>query len=487
MAGHRCEGRGRTLGLAALVCVLMSGPACGDDDGSGPDAGLDDAAGLDARFMDSAGLDVWQPPDAGDASLVQGAYFVAPDGDDGNPGTEDQPWRTLAYAAAQVAAGDTVYLRQGTWTERLAPETSGSEGAPITFAAYPGEQPVIDGSSVTLPDSWGGLVELREVSYWQLIGLRVEHAGQDDDHAGILVQASDHILVQGCSTYDTHSSGIGVWRSSEVTVHGNDVELACNDGSQECITMAVSDHFQVSFNVVHHSGPGSNGGEGIDIKDGSHDGVVFGNEVHHTNRLGIYVDAWDAPTYNIGVYGNVVHEAQATGFAVAAENGGLLSDVVVYNNLAWGNLNTGLTVAGWGVSGATHELQRITIINNTFVGNGTNGWGPGIVLENPAADDVVIRNNLLAENGYEQLTQDDVGADLVMDHNLFFGDGSPSGDSPVSGDPLFVDAAGHDYRLQAGSPAIDAASTVNVPATDFDGTARPQGAGPDIGAFERTP
>jgi hypothetical protein len=54
-------------------------------------------------------------------------------------------------------------------------------------------------------------------------------------------------------------------------------------------------------------------------------------------------------------------------------------------------------------------------------------------------------------------------------------------------DPRFVNAAGGDFHLMMGSPAIDAAdpaATVNI---DYDGTTRPQGAGRDLGAFEYKP
>ena len=57
----------------------------------------------------------------------------------------------------------------------------------------------------------------------------------------------------------------------------------------------------------------------------------------------------------------------------------------------------------------------------------------------------------------------------------------------VEGEPRFVDLAGSDFRLAAGSPAIDAATLgspqldVNV---DFTGASRPIGAAKDIGAFE---
>jgi hypothetical protein len=48
----------------------------------------------------------------------------------------------------------------------------------------------------------------------------------------------------------------------------------------------------------------------------------------------------------------------------------------------------------------------------------------------------------------------------------------------------FVNAPAFDLHLRAGSPAIDAGSATLAPNADRDGTARPQGAGFDVGAYE---
>jgi hypothetical protein len=75
------------------------------------------------------------------------AYYIAANGSDSNPGTLAQPWRTFAHAYTKVIAGDTVYVRGGTYNQRIAPSKSGTADARITFAAYPGETPIIVGTS----------------------------------------------------------------------------------------------------------------------------------------------------------------------------------------------------------------------------------------------------------------------------------------------------------------------------------------------------
>jgi hypothetical protein len=46
-------------------------------------------------------------------------YYVAKNGSNGNPGTITQPWLTIQYSANKVVAGDTVYVRSGTYNEQV--------------------------------------------------------------------------------------------------------------------------------------------------------------------------------------------------------------------------------------------------------------------------------------------------------------------------------------------------------------------------------
>jgi hypothetical protein len=72
----------------------------------------------------------------------------------------------------------------------------------------------------------------------------------------------------------------------------------------------------------------------------------------------------------------------------------------------------------------------------------------------------------------------------VLAAELFAQHGIRISDKTVGTNPMLKDAANGDFHLQMSSPAIDAADPAATDAVDFDGTARPQGARRDIGAFE---
>jgi hypothetical protein len=418
---------------------------------------------------------------------ASGAYFVSTSGDDQNPGTWDEPWRTITKAANTVVAGDTVYIRGGTYSEQVTLTASGTEDERIVFSAWQSEDPVLDGTSVPITGDGGGLFQVRNASHIVVTGLTVQNAGPSMNAVGILVDSSSAVTVSSCRTYNTVSSGIAAWNCTVITIAGNDVELACNDGEQECITVAGTNVFTVRDNIVHNGGPGSNGGEGIDIKDGSYLGSVYANVVYDMNRVGIYVDSWNKPTSMIQVYGNNVYNCASDGYALAAENGGLLFDVSVYNNVAYDNLGSGLVVAGWGEPGAAHPMEDMLIVNNTFFRNGTGTWGCGVSVENPEADYVTVRNNIVSENTTDQISTEAYGTGLVVDYNLIDGPTSVYGSNYQEGDPMFSDTTCGNFRLTAGSPAIDNGTADLAPSDDYDGVSRPQGAGWDIGAFEYTP
>lgn len=102
----------------------------------------------------------------GGAALRAATYYVAVDGDDANPGTLASPFATIQRGQVAAVAGDTVYIRGGTYVmteDKIATRTgiwayvthlnkSGGYGARINYWAYPGERPVFDYSAIKPAD-----------------------------------------------------------------------------------------------------------------------------------------------------------------------------------------------------------------------------------------------------------------------------------------------------------------------------------------------
>ncbi len=412
-------------------------------------------------------------------------YYVSTAGSDSNPGSEALPWRTIQHAADVVNAGDTVYVRGGTYQEAVTITRSGTAGAFITFAAYPGETPIIDANGLALANYFDAGLRINYASYVRISGFRVQNI---TDGFGIICYHADNCIVENNRTYNTLHSGIASWTSTNTVIQGNEIELANNDGEQEALTVTQSAFVQVLNNHVHHGGPGSNGGEGIDVKDGSHDILIKGNYVHDMNRLCLYVDAWDSPTYNVTLDGNRAHNCFRYGIALASERGGELYNVQVVNNILYQNVRTGIVIADWD-SGYPHPIHDITIVNNTTYDNGDAAWGGGIDVLEPTVQGITIRNNIVSQNSFFTILAENVPASaLTVDHNLIDGfrnqTGELKGTDYVEAAPRFVDAAAANFHLLADSPAIDQGASTGAPDHDIDGAARPGNGLWDIGAYE---
>jgi hypothetical protein len=83
-------------------------------------------------------------------------YHVAqqhPQADDANPGTEGRPWKTIQRAAEALRPGDTVLIHAGEYREFVRPFLGGTgEDRMVTYAAAPGEEPVLRASDVWQAD-----------------------------------------------------------------------------------------------------------------------------------------------------------------------------------------------------------------------------------------------------------------------------------------------------------------------------------------------
>ncbi|HEX6106721.1 MAG TPA: choice-of-anchor Q domain-containing protein, partial [Gemmatimonadales bacterium] len=136
------------------------------------------------------------------------------------------------------------------------------------------------------------------------------------------------------------------------------------------------------------------------------------------------------------------------------------------------------TVAGGGLAQAGEEYA-VMYLTNTMVALNTAPAAPDVSGPGGNEYENVIASHSLIGDGTGS-DQENTGGNLVGNVEPYTAAIDPRiGALATNGGPTRT------HALQTGSPAIDAASSDLCPATDQRDVSRPQGAGCDIGSFER--
>ena len=461
-------------------------------------------------------------------------FYVAVNGKDSNPGTLDKPWATINHAAEVLKAGQTLYIRSGTYriTEQIKTKNSGNENNWIVYASYPGEQATIDANNVKVDPPVGnppyphdqGAFQIEKVSYIRIKQLTLTNAHQ----AGFTVRDSHHIELYNNTTNTTFSSGIAIWDTNRdgrgcdhnkvignTIINANTYEMIIpgfskqDETPHEALSVGGAYYFEIAYNHVYDSDK-----EGIDVKETSRHGTVHHNYVHNVDRQGLYVDNWGDVLEDIEVYENVVHDCKGAGLVISVENGKFAQNIKIHHNLIYDNLGTGIFFSRWGGDG---HRKNIKVYNNTVHHNGYGKPDPGnayywitggLYLFSSNLQDIDIRNNIFSDNqafqvGYsdkyltktKDINQVFREKNINIQHNLVFDKNqvkyplyvgwppdnfadvyATKGSNFVEKAPLFVEPKSGNFYLQRNSPAINQGSPEKT-YTDPDGTRN------DLGAF----
>jgi parallel beta-helix repeat protein len=113
-------------------------------------------------------------------------YVDAAGGNDNNNGrSETTAWKTISKANSELRAGETVYLRGGSYKEKISPNRSGSFGNYITYENYNGETVILTGSLGA---------DIANKSYIRIIGLRLTNTS----NRWIRFDNVDRSIIQNC-------------------------------------------------------------------------------------------------------------------------------------------------------------------------------------------------------------------------------------------------------------------------------------------------
>ena len=408
-------------------------------------------------------------------------YYVAKAGHDSNPGTEQSPFRNIKHGVSKLSAGDTLYVKAGTYLESvLSWQTTIPNGTswnnPVKVAANPGD-------TVTIHPPAGQAffwVQDRQAKYLIIDGFIID--GQNSAAHGFkFSNNSRYIRVQNSEIKNAKLSGILATICSGCA----NPESAPHDTYHEFKNLHVhhngttsKDHgfyIETSYNLVescdvhHNSGNGGKFFSGHKTFDGAK--VLSANynvaryNTLHDNSQQSPPDGWTfgwllASGIENEAYGNIAYNNNI-GFATG--NGA--TDAKLYNNVSYDNHLYGILVYGnWGGSNDT-KVYCNTVYQNVLY---------GIAVKNDAAD-TLVRNNISYGNGPDSSRNIwlEIGASprTVSSHNYVK-------------DPKFIDPASKDFRLQASSPAINEGTIIPEISIDIDRNTRPQGPSFDIGAYE---
>ena len=325
---------------------------------------------------------------------------------------------------------------------------NGSPGAYTRYAAYMSERVVIRPALVSPFTVWFP----RDSAYIELSGLTI-----DGENSTYELRTDGAYSIRNPLTTDNYAHGHHIRIVNNEIMHSGLGEDTGDPGS--CVLLAGDNEF--IGNHVHDCG--SYGVYAYFDK-----GLIEGNNIHDTGRYAIHLAASEHPAPNFWTIRN--NKLYRAGSGTHKPGGGepLTSAAFVidyghnnnfYNNLIYDCSHGGVFVRGL----AKNNL----IANNTIYGNHEYGIKVGPAGVNTPKDNL-ITNNIVWKNDSQIV---DSGTNTTLKANFL-------------SDPNVVDLPARNFRLRESSPAVDMGVALTEVPTSFDGTARPQGRGYDIGAYE---
>lgn len=391
-------------------------------------------------------------------SMVPTGYFVSTTGLDSRTCVQSQsastPKLTFASAMTCLSPGDTLYARGGTYAEALQNNIpSGTSWASkIRIANYPGEVVWLH------PTATNFAIRIDvDQQYIEFDGINAD--GSDLTGAVIWVaffnpapNQPHHIRFQNAEYKSTPSA-------SGTT---NIIEIAAK-------TPIVTGGIELRYLTLH--GGGETGGtdfntNGYGIYMAAPNNLIEFNNIYDNRgcEIQVFNDDGAQPDNNI-IRNNILHDETrpghgpvSCGIIVAGSNN------QIYNNAIYG-------IAASTSSGDADAIAMYTgsgnkILNNTFYGN------TGGLQIFSGASSTTAQNNI----SYGNLLFNYSNASGSTTHTSNLDDGT---------NPVFVNAASANFRLQISSPAKDAGTSLaSFFTTDLESIPRPQGPLWDIGAYE---
>ncbi|GAB4252746.1 MAG: hypothetical protein Kow0027_17640 [Saprospiraceae bacterium] len=268
---------------------------------------------------------------------------------------------------------------------------------------------------------------------------------------------------------------------------------------QHLSNMAVLDGFSITAGNANNGVDFPNNRGGGIYNNGSGSGNSSTPSIANCSFSGNSAAYSGGAVFNDGTAGNSSPSFTNCSFS---GNSALLGGAV-YNDDTAGNSSPSFTNCSFSgnsavfVGGAVFNYgsagnSSLTFTNCSFSGNSAFFGGGAVYNDGSSGSSPTFTNCILWGNSSEILN---ISATSTISYSIVQGGISPCTNCPGGNgnvDPLFVSqplfssapTTSGDLHLQAGSPAIEAGTSMGAPATDLDGNPRPSICAFDIGAYE---
>src|SRR5579884_2069812 len=277
---------------------------------------------------------------------VAGDLYVSASAPAGGDGSAAAPFQTISACAAALTAGHTCWIENGTYSDmNVCPANSGtSDTNRVTFAAYPGDTPVIDGAGRA-----GSAFDCWQTNYLTIRGLTIEN-----------------FVAQPISGY-SEGGAIVILHALYPVIEDNTIHDISSDNGAGLGGIWVTGGYNNTLSPV----------------------LIANNLVYNvTGPANDTYDIWPNGDYFSSgeISGNITYNSSKDGIRVECDNNS--TNLTVEDNISVHNVNDGIDVNDCYASGQV-------LVRNNFV-----GWNGAQGLQAKHTDHVTFINNTSYQSGY---------------------------------------------------------------------------------------